>query len=62
MGSKSPSSQKTESSVDILKAHIDELSIKHLGDDWINENKVELGPLMEDQDSRIRSSPVYRNV
>ena len=42
---------KTESSVDILKAHIEDISVKCLDNNWIQENKIDLNSLMEDDRS-----------
>ena len=39
---------KGVSSVGILKAYIAELPIKNMGDEWIQEQKVDLDALMAD--------------
>ncbi|MDK2826418.1 MAG: hypothetical protein PWQ44_1598 [Methanolobus sp.] len=48
MKQRSATSSETESSVDILKSHIEEISIKCLDNNWIQENKIDLNSLMED--------------
>ncbi|WP_094227946.1 hypothetical protein [Methanolobus psychrotolerans] len=61
MGSNSANSQKSASSVEILKAHMDEMSVRNLDDDWINETKINLSSLMEDRHTRIVSEKLVRD-
>jgi hypothetical protein len=47
--SNSENHKRQISSVEILKAHIEELPIRNLDTDWIKGNKVNLSSLMEDR-------------
>ncbi|WMW24589.1 hypothetical protein RE474_10925 [Methanolobus sediminis] len=53
------------SSVDILKSHIEEISVKCLDNNWIHENKIDLNSLMEDKhyesDFKVSSRHFYNN-
>lgn len=53
MESNSQNSKRPTSSVELLKSHIDEMSIRYLDDDWVKKNTVDLGSLMEDKDHGI---------
>lgn len=61
MGSNSANSQKSASSVEILKAHMDEMSVRNMDDDWINETKINLSSLMEDRHTRIVPEKLVRD-
>ncbi|TQD26231.1 hypothetical protein [Methanolobus vulcani] len=41
----------TKSSVDILREYIEDISVKNLNNDWIQEKKIDLNLLMEDTHS-----------
>lgn len=53
MESNSQNSKRTTSSVELLRSHIDNMSIRDLDDDWIKKHTVDLGSLMEDGDQGI---------
>lgn len=58
MGQKAGTKNEVLFSVAILKEHIDEIPIRNLDSDWIMQNKVELGSIMEDRSKGI----LHRNA
>ncbi|MDK2831577.1 MAG: hypothetical protein PWQ75_1329 [Methanolobus sp.] len=57
MKQKSDIAAKTESSVEILKDHIEEISVKCLDNNWIQDNKIDLNSLMADNHSNKHFKP-----
>ncbi len=51
MASEKRISRSQRSSVEMLKAHIDELPVRNVDSGWINENKIDLDSLMKDKNA-----------